>query len=308
MLQKIPFGAGFTLPAALLAIAGVAVCAPPSAPVGQMVITVESRSGHSPAGLHPEDVMAYSGKTRVPVTDLQKLDGEHAGMQFFILLDDAAATSALGVHLPELRDFVKSLPATTEVAIGYMRSGGFDLVQGFTTDHTQAAATLRLPGSVAGGNGSPYFALSYLAKHWPSQEETGRRAVLMLTDGIDRYYTNDSLDDPYVNAAIRDVQKRAIGVYSIYLRGAGMYPGGGWAVNVGQSRLLQVTDQTGGRTYYEGLNNPVSLAPFLEDLDDRLANQYKITLATAARGPQAIKLRTEVPGLKITGPARIYAE
>ena len=153
MLQKIPFGAGFTLPAALLAIADVAVCAPPSAPVGQMVITVESRSGHSPAGLHPEDVMAYSGKTRVPVTDLQKLDGEHAGMQFFILLDDSSATSSLGVHLPELRDFVKSLPATTEVAIGYMRSGGFDLVQGFTTDHTQAAATLRLPGSVAGAFG-----------------------------------------------------------------------------------------------------------------------------------------------------------
>lgn len=298
---------------ALIAVltAGVAATAAYAAPipsVGQMVITIQSRHGEPPAGLNREDVMAYSGKTRVPVTDLQKLDGNNAGMQFFILLDDSTSSSSLGVHLPELRDFVKSLPPATEVAIGYMRNGGFSLAQPFTADHAAAAATLRLPSAVPGENGSPYFAVSYLSKHWPSTAATGRRAVLMLTDGIDRYYTNQEMDDPYVNTAISDAQKKGIAVFSIYLRGAGVYPRGGWAVNVGQSRLIQLAEQTGGFAYFQGLMNPVSLAPFLEDLDVRLASQYKITFEAAARGLQSIKLRTEVPNLKITGPFRAYAE
>jgi hypothetical protein len=52
----------------------------------------------------------------------------------------------------------------------------------------------------------------------------------------------------------------------------------------------------------------VSIAPFMDDFRNRLANQYKLTYdeAKAARGVQAVKLRTELPGLKIEAPTRIY--
>lgn len=300
------------LPAALTAIAAatIATGAPPATgtTTGRMVVTVESKSGQTVPDLQRGDLMAYSGKTRIPVTDIERLDGDKADMQLFILLDDSTSSS-LGLYLPELKNFVKALPASTDVAIGYMRNGGFSLVQEFTKNHAAAAEAFRLPGGFPGGNGSPYFVLSYLAKHWPSQDETGRRTVLMLTDGIDRYESNGTLDDPYVNAAIRDVQKQSINVYSIYLRGAGAYPRSDWAIGIGQSRLIQVTNATGGRTYFEALTNPVSLAPFLEDLNVRLSNQYKLTLQlAAARGQQAIRVRTEVPGVKIAAPNSIYTE
>ncbi|HLJ13650.1 MAG TPA: hypothetical protein VKV15_04080 [Bryobacteraceae bacterium] len=284
-----------------------AVDTSPSPATAQLVITVQSAHGGTPANLHREDLMVLENGARVPITGLQKLTGDQAGMQLFVLLDDSTRSSSLSIHLPELKAFVNSLPATTQVAIGYMRNGGFSLDQGFTTHHEQAANALRLPESIPGTNGSPYFALSYLVNHWPSKQQTGRRAVLMLTDGVDRYYTSSPVDDPYVDAAIGDAQKKNVIVYSIYLRGAGLYPGTTWGVTLAQCRLRQVSQQTGGYAYFEGLISPVAISPFLKDLDERLDNQYKVTFeARNTHGPQRVTLRTELPGLKIDAQQRIY--
>jgi hypothetical protein len=276
----------------------------------QMVITVQPahKGGSMPNGLVAGDVTVLQGNTRVPVVRLQRLTGDLANMQLFVFLDDSTRSSSLGIQLPELKKFIASLPATTQVAAGYMRNGGVDLAQAFTTDHEKAAGALRLPEAVPGANASPYFALSELVKHWPSKEPTGRRAVLLLTDGVDRYYTDPMvMDDPYVDGAVEDALSNGVTVYSIYLRGSGRYGMGEWVTSMAQSRLIEVSRQTGGHSYQEDFTDPVSIAPFLNDLRDRLGNQYKVTFqALNERGMQPVKLRTELPGVKILGPSRIY--
>jgi hypothetical protein len=209
--------------------------------------------------------------------------------------------------LPELRKFLQSLPPTTQVAVGYMRNGTFDLTQAFTPDHQKAADALRLPSAIAGENGSPYFGLSDLVTHWPSKEPAGRRAVLLLTDGVDRYYDAQIVEDPYVDEAVRDASMNHIPVYSIYLRGAGLYGRGSWVTVVAQSRLTQVSDETGGYAYFEDFDDPVTITPFLSDFQDRLEHQYQLTFkALSSHGMQPVELRTELPGVKIEGPSRIY--
>jgi hypothetical protein len=228
-------------------------------------------------------------------------------MQLFILLDDSTRSFSLGTHLPELKAFVESLPASTVVAVGYMKNGTFGLVQPFTADHEQAASSLRLPEAIPGGNGSPYFALSDLAKHWPSKQPTDRRVALMLTDGVDRYYGTPTEDDPYVDASIHDSLKAGVLVYSIYLRGAGFYGRGEFGTNLAQSRLIDVSQETGGHAYFEGLTDPVSISQFLKDFEDRLANQYLVTIEDATeKGVQPVKVRTELPGIKIEAPTHVY--
>jgi hypothetical protein len=277
----------------------------PGAPT-QMVITVLPPSGGS---LEPADLMVQQGNTRLPVARLERLAGSFADMQLFILLDDSTRSSSLGIQLPQLKTFLESLPATTEVAVGYMHNGTFALAQAFTTDHQKAAGALRLPMAIPGENGSPYFALSDLAKHWPSKESTDRRAVLMLTDGVDRYYGTATFDDPYVDAAIHEVLKDSVMVYSIYLRGAGAYGEGGLGTNIAQSRLLEVSEETGGHAYFQDFTDPVSIAPFLNDFQDRLNNQYQVTIETpSGKCVQPVKVRTELPGLKIQAPTRIYLQ
>jgi len=291
--------------------AGVALASslPNTTPVPtQMVITVRPANGHAAQqNVDARDLTILQGHTRASIAHVQRLAGDFADMQLFILLDDSTRSSSLGVHLPELRAFVASLPASTQVAIGYMRNGTFGLGEPFTTEHDKAAAALRLPESIPGGNGSPYFALSDLAKRWPSKETTNRRAVLMLTDGVDRYYGGAIIDDPYVDAAIQDTLKNGVMVYSIYLRGAGLYGRGGFTTNVAQSRLMEVSAETGGEAYFQDFTDPVAIAPFLTDFQDRLANQYQVTVDDLhGKGVQPVKVRTEAPGLKIEAPTRIY--
>jgi len=275
----------------------------------QMVITARpADGGEKSPRVEANDLIVTGGNAPAPVVRLERLSGDLASMQLFIFLDDSTRSSSLSTHFDELKAFIESLPPTTEVAIGYMQTGTFALQQAFTTDHEKAAGSLRLPLAMPGENGSPYFALSDLVKRWPSKEPVRRRAVLMLTDGIDRYYGPQTIDDPYVDNAIRSAVKDGVMVYSIYVRGAGLYGRNDWVTNMGQSHLIQVTEQTGGYAYFEAYTDPVTIAPFLYDLQERLENQYAVTIEASVKGLQSIKLRSAVPGLKLSGPTRVYAQ
>ena len=273
----------------------------------QMVITVHPTSDGQLRSLEAGDLVVMRDNARAPVVRLQRLAGDLADMQLFVFLDDSTRSSSLSIQLPELKTFLASLPSTTQVAVGYMRNGTFALAQAFTADHQKAASALRLPLAIPGENGSPYFALSDLAKHWPSQQSTGRRVVLMLTDGVDPYYGAEIVDDPYVDAAVHDALKEGVMVYSIYLRGAGVYGRSGWVTTSAQSRLIEVGEETGGYAYFQGFTDPVTISPFLNDFRSRLENQYRVTIEPLSeKGVQPVKLRTEAPGLTIQAPTRIY--
>jgi hypothetical protein len=277
------------------------------APV-QMVITALPAHGNGPVErLTPGDISVLQGDTRGEVLSLQPLTGVMAAEQLVVLLDDSSQSASLSVHFNELRPFLEKLPATTEVAVGYMRNGTVLYVQPFTKDHDAAANSLRLPLGVPGVNGSPYFSLSDLLGHWPSKNPAQRRDVLMLTDGVDRYFGTSIIDDPYVDAAIRDAAKQKVAVYPIYLFGAGGYGRGLYTRTFAQSRLLLLAQQTGGYAYFEDFTNPVTIAPFLSDFDHRMANQYLISVAGLhGKGLQTVKVVSERPDVKITAAERVY--
>jgi hypothetical protein len=163
---------------AILVAGTPAISAPKTNTTGaptQMVITMRPALGDNRSdGLEAADVTVLRGNTPVPVVRFERLSGDLADMQLFVLLDDSTRSSSLAIQLPELKMFLESLPATTQVAVGYMRNGTFSLVQAFTADHQEATRALRLPASIPGENGSPYFVISDLAKHWPSKQSTNR--------------------------------------------------------------------------------------------------------------------------------------
>ena len=279
------------------------------APV-QMVVTVLPEAGsNTPLNLGADDLSVTIGKNQARFVSSQRLTDGSAAMQLFVLIDNSLPAATLGLHITELKNFLASLPATTQVAVGYMQNGTFALAEGFTVDHARAAEAVRLPMSIPGGNGSPYFALSDLVKHWPSKDPTGRRVVLMLTDGVDRYYGTSTVNDPYVDAAVSDAAKRGVMVYSIYLRDAGRYDRSGRQALYGQSRLSIVSGETGGYAYFMDFSNPVSISPFLNNLQDRLDHQYQVNVeAFSPRGIQPAQVRSEIQGVKMVGPTRIAVE
>jgi hypothetical protein len=273
----------------------------------QMVVTVQSRGDSLGRDLQTDDLAVYQGRSLRRVTSLERLSGEQAPTQLLVYVDGSAGVETLRTLLPDLKDFVRTLPATTEVGVGSLRAGESPIRQAFTTNPQKAIDALDALVTAPGDSGSSYATLLYLAKHWPSQSPTmGRRAVLMLTDGKDGNH-GISASDPYVEAAMRNSQIAGIAVYSIYISNAGSYTPSDWATSPGQSNLLALSNATGGHFYCEGLSAPVSLTPYLRDLRERLSNQYRITFESKSdAGAQAVTVQTGMPGVSIIAPTRVY--
>ena len=268
------------------------------------VITVEAKHGKDIPEIQRGDVMVYEGRDRDQVTDLLPLAGEHAALQLFVLIDDAAG-GGVDTQLQDIRQFVRNQSSTTLIGIGYMRDGTVQVLQNLTTDHEAAAKSIRLPLGEAGASPSPYFSLVDLIKKWPAAQV--RRQVLMVSDGIDRFWGSGP-SDPYVDTAIETALKAGITVYSIYTPGMGHFGHSLWRINWGQNYLSQLSDETGGELFNYGIA-PVSFSPYLDDLSKRLTRQYLVSFIPKPEkkpGLRQVKFRTEVPNAELVGPDRVY--
>jgi len=272
-----------------------------------IVVTVEPKHGSSPPEIRKEDVMVYEGHDRDQVVDWIPLQGDHAGLQLFVLIDDESGMS-LGTQLDDIRKFIESQPPTTKVGVAYMQNGIARVAQDPTSDHAQAAKALRLPMGAGGVNASPYFSLSDLVKKWPATNE--RRAVLMISDGIDLYYGTGDLQDPYLDAAIDDAGKAGIIVSAIYTPGAGHFAHSYWQSYWGQIYLSELADKTGGEAYYIGFTGaPVSFVPYLQTLEKRLQNQYLLSFLPKPEkkaGWRQIRLQSEITGVDLISAGRVW--
>jgi len=267
---------------------------------------VNTKGAEDATTVPKQTITFYENRKLQEVAGWAPLRGERSGLQLVVLLDDSSRGN-LGLQLNDIRTFLNGLPPNAQVAIGYMRNGTPNLVQNFTSDHAQAAKSLRLPSGNAGINGSPYFCLSDLVKHWPGGDSNVRREVIMVTDGVDRYSgARFDPEDPYVQAATSDAQKAGVVVYSIYYRGQGRLDRSFVATDGGQNYLTMVSGSTGGKVYLEGFGNPVSFAPFLSDIQRKLQNQYELSfVSTAKPGLQGIRVKTSQPNTSLEYPSRV---
>jgi hypothetical protein len=293
-------------------VLGVLACALPSVAqqgdtvAAQTVVTVVPKGGEAP-DLHQQNLKVWADGKESEVTQWQPLRGDRSGLEFVVLID-GSARSSIGLQLKDLSKFIQSMPPTALVGVAYMQNGRAAFAQNPTADHALAAKALRLTSGPPGSNASPYFCLSDLAKHWPSEDPKNRREVLMVTDGIDRYNLRYDPEDPYLQAAINDSQKAGLIVYSIYFRDTGGLDNSGYETNAGQSLLTQVAQATGGKLYWQGLGNPVSFQPYLEDLSKRLENQYELGFTARSKSKQEfvdLKVKTDVSRLSIEAPQRV---
>jgi len=271
----------------------------------QTLVTLESNSNQN---LTPQNLTLKLNGRDTPLDSVAPIPP--TGVQIALLIDDGLRNS-VGRQLNDIRKFVTTLPQGTEIFIGYMQNGRVVSAQDFTTDYAAAAKAVRIPLGSAGVSASPYFCLSDFAKRWPSSssgDQTHKaRFVLMITNGVDPYNGSVSpmnQNSPYVDSAIRDAHRAGIDVYSIYYTDAGIR--GGAASFSGQGYLAQVAEATGGRAYFQGTGNPVSMEPFFKQFKGSIAESYVATF-TAPRNADLvrIKLSTNLPKTKVRAPAEV---
>ena len=77
-----------------------------------------------------EDVRVTQDTQRLKVTGWEPARGDRAGLDLFILIDDAS-DSSVGIQLDDLRSFINAQPSTTAVGVGYMRNGTVQVTREF---------------------------------------------------------------------------------------------------------------------------------------------------------------------------------
>jgi len=275
----------------------------PGSDVG-IVVTAEAVHGKTIPALSPQDFIVHQGHNRLPVTSAIALQGEHAGLELFLLVDDSS-NSSLGLQLSELKKFIASQPATTAIGIGYMRNGGVAIQQNPTTDHAVAAKALRLPLGNPGVIASPFLALSDLIKRWPASAE--RHEVIMISSGTDPL--GGTMVNPYLDAAIEHAQRSGVIVYTIYTPGAGHAGHSYWRMNWGQNHLAQLAEETGGEAYFLGFEAPVSFAPYLGSVSEHLSHQYLVSFVPRSgqkAGIESINVSSEIPNVELVSAGKVY--
>jgi VWFA-related protein len=231
---------------------------------------------------------------------------DRAPLALTLLVQDDLASPA-GLEISGLANFIRSLPQGSHVQVGYLRSGSLQLRQKFTTDLERAAKSLRIPiGSASAAPYNPYVQVYESLKRYGGVPLGTRRAVLVISDGLDLSRGVDSSSPSHsvdLDRAINEAQRRSVAIYGIYTPTVGQ-GGSTTLVSNAQGSLMRLTQETGGKAFFQGTGAPVSFAPFLRELSDRLARQVALTyLSTHAdKGFHRIKIDSPDAGAEIIYP------
>ena len=207
-----------------------------------------------------------------------------------------------------LASFVQRLPPGSRVMIGYIRTGTLDVRRKFTADLEKAAKGVRPPMGLASASPyNPFVEVIEGLRRFDSQP-LGRRAILLVSDGLDTSRGVDSssagqsLD---LQRAINEAQRRSVAIYSIYAPSAASGSGLAGLLGLnGQSCLQRLSNETGGRAFFQGTGAPVSFDPFLKEIDASLSMQIALTYLSTHpdKGFHRLEIKPLEPDVEIRHP------
>lgn len=232
--------------------------------------------------------------------------GTNSPITLAVLIQEDLVPS-VGNEIKALKEFISDLPRGSRVMTGYLRTGSLQTKQKFTNDLEKAANSLRPPiGSATAGPYNPYVEVIEALKKFDSQP-LGRRAILLVSDGLDISRGVDSSSPTQsvdLQRAVNESQRRGVAIYGFYAPTvvASMNP---LLIANAQSSLLRLSNETGGHAFFQGTGVPVSFEPFLRELDVALEKQVALTfLSTHSRkGFHRLEVKSATPGVRVTFPS-----
>lgn len=213
---------------------------------------------------------------------------------------------SVGSEIKTITEFVRSLPKGSRVMVGYLRTGSLQVRQKFTTDLEKAAKAIRPPsGFPSAGPYNPYVEVIEALKKFEAQP-LGRRAILLVSDGLDISRGVDSSSPTQsvdLQRAINEAQRRSVAIYGVYAptHAAASNP---LLTGNAQSSLLRLSNETGGAAFFQGSGAPVSFEPFIRELDVSLQKQAALTFLSTHlnKGFHKIEIKSSTPGVKVAYP------
>jgi len=218
----------------------------------------------------PQTIKYFTKETDLPLTigllvdvsasqrNLIEIERE-AAYQFFsqvLRKKDLAFLISFGEEAELLQDFTSS-PRLLQAGLNGLRVNSG--VQGI---HPGPVPTVGQP------RGTVLYDAVYLAASDRMTHEVGRKALVLITDGMDE---GSRLK---IEEAISGAQKADCVIYSIYYVDQSAYYGRGYFGGVSDSALRKMSEETGGHVFRVERKHP--LPDVFKELQDEMRSQYSI--------------------------------
>lgn len=218
-------------------------------------------------------------------------------------------TADFNLQIRDIKNFIRDLPRGSRVMVAYLRGGTMQIRQRFTDDLPRAADALRIVSSnSSAAPRNPFDGVIDALDRFDALP-AGRRAVLLISDGADStsggsFAAGQSID---LDRAILRAQRRSVSVFSIFSPTVSN-GGGGRAALIGQGSLQKLSDETGGRAFFQGSGAPVSYQPFFRELSLLLNRQFLLSYLSThmKRGYHKVQVTSTNPEVKIEHPKGYY--
>ena len=251
-----------------------------------MFFTVKDKQGNLVPHLNQDDCTILEDK--VPQKLKSFVAETHLPLTLGILLDTSGSQMRV---LPLEQDtgsqFLERVLQKKDEAFVLSFDVNVDLLQDFTNSARLLSRALSkaeintaggggggIPGagggtipSIGAPKGTVLYDAVVLASNEKMNQETGRKAMILLTDGEDEGSVHR------IQEAISAAQKTNVIVYTILIADRGFY--GGFGYN-GYSAMKKLTEETGGRLIDVG-NNGKKLQDAFQQIEDELRTQYVVT-------------------------------
>ena len=270
-------------------------------------LTIRMKGHVAPSELELQSVDLTVNEDGEPQTILSvRSMGTSSPINLIVLIQDDVISS-IGLEMKSMADFIRRLPRGSRVSVGALRTGSLQVRQKFTSDLDKAAKSLRGPIGVASvAPYNPYVEVIEALKRFEAQP-AGRRAILLVSDGLDTSHGIDSSGPTQsldLQRAINEAQRRGVAIYSFYAPTATTSTNGNLVANA-QSSLQRLADETGGRAFFQGFGAPTSFDPFIKELDLALDRQIALTYLSTHlnKGFHRVKITSSTPGVELNYPS-----
>ena len=159
--------------------------------------------------------------------------------------------------------FYSTLQRTKDKALIISFDSGVDLLQDFTDDPEKLADAVR---KIRAGGGTSLYDAIYLAVSQKLAGQSGRRIVILITDG------DDNSSRVSLTETLEAAQKNDITIYAISTNSTAYF--GSKEQERGDKTLKKFSEETGGKSFF-----PLKLqdlAGSFLDIHDELRSQYQI--------------------------------
>lgn len=232
--------------------------------------------------------------------------GSNSPVTLMLLVQDDVVPS-VSLEMKSLAAFIRKLPRGSRVSVGYLRTGSLQVRQKFTGDLERAARSLRVPlGSALAAPYNPYVEVIEALRRFDSQP-LGRRAILLVSDGLDisrgvsSSTAGQSVD---LQRAITEAQRKGVAIYSFFSPTTTSERSSTLLSNA-QGSLERLSEETGGRAFFQGLGAPTSFEPFIRELNATLDRQIALTYLSThpEKGFHRVKIRSSRPDVQVNYPS-----